>query len=374
MKHLVKQIHASPYKAVIAITGGGTEAIGELLRHGEGSNTLIEAVVPYDQKAFDAFVRGKPDKYCSPGAARDLAMAAFQLAVARTGTTENMIGVGCSASLAKDVEREGREHHAYIAVQTTQETISYTLSLHGKGYNREEEETLVAEVIIKALAKASKLDVELSERYISPIQYAIASPELQSLVLGQRKKLKLEGSLASPDGDRIIFPGAFNPLHEQHANMAAKVAEIAGKRVDLELCVRNVDKPALNFIEINARTNLLRNQLNGVSWIGDLFLTSTPTFAEKAICFPGAKFLIGWDTFKRINDPKYGNLDQVVKTFKETRISFLVFHRIMNGQSSSLETTDGFRPEILEISKIFPADTLPPVEISSSEIRKRALH
>jgi hypothetical protein len=29
-----------------------------------GSNTIVEAIVPYAQASFDAFVRGKPDKYC----------------------------------------------------------------------------------------------------------------------------------------------------------------------------------------------------------------------------------------------------------------------------------------------------------------------
>jgi hypothetical protein len=50
---LVKLIHETPHKAVMAITGGGSEAIGELLRHGNGSKTLLEAVVPYDQGSFE---------------------------------------------------------------------------------------------------------------------------------------------------------------------------------------------------------------------------------------------------------------------------------------------------------------------------------
>ena len=385
MKDLVKKIHATPYKAVVAITGGGTEAIGELLRHGDGSKTLIEAVVPYDQTAFDAFVRGRPDKYCSPGAARDLAMAAFQLGVNRIGNHENMIGVGCSASLVKDIEREGREHHAYIAIQTADETTSYTVVLHGHGLCREEEETITAEAIIKALAAACKVK---QDEWDDPVEVlnvigkfrpegkAVSSPSLKDVVLGKEKVLTVIGSLDQPK-NRIIFPGAFNPIHEQHIAMAGKVAEITGDKIDLELCIRNVDKPALNYLEIDARlTQFANDPIAGLikPWINNVHLTCTPTFAEKSLCFPGAKFLIGWDTFKRISDPKYGNLDWVIKTFQETGIKFLVFHRIMNGRSSALEGTDGIRPEILEISTIFPENTLPPVEISSSEIRKRATH
>lgn len=372
MKSLVLKIHETPHKAVLAITGGGAEAIGELLRYGGGSATLLEAVVPYDQKAFDSFVRGTPDKYCSPGAARDLAMAAFQRGVGFANTSENIVGIGASSSLVKDGERVGREHHAYIAVQTAYETTSYTLSLHGNDYSREQEERLVAEAILKALGAACKV-----EEY-KPTERAVADPAMKEVILGERKVLSLEGRRCNSSvsfghsENWIIFPGAFNPLHEQHANMAAKVSELTGQKVDLELCVRNVDKPALNYVEIEARLFNLRNQLAGVPWINDLHLTSTPTFAEKSKYFKNAKFLVGWDTFARINNPKYGDLNKVVQTFQENGTSFLVCHRIMNGKSSAEESLDQFHPDLLKISTIFSTDTLQPIEISSSEIRKRA--
>lgn len=367
MRELVQKIHVSPFKAALAITGGGAEAIGELLRYGGGSATVLEAVVPYDQKAFDNFVRGKPDKYCSPGAARDLAMAAFQRAVGFANTSENIVGVGASCSLVKDgSERAGREHHVYISTQTEYETVSYTLSLHGHGYNREQEEKLAAEAIVEALGNACKIN----SNELNPEAKAVASPQLRNVVLGEQKVLTLESAL-SYHGKEIIFPGAFNPLHEQHANMAAKVAELFGQKVDLELCVRNVDKPALNYLEIEARIAQLREYTNS-GWLKNLHLTSTPTFAEKALAFPLARFLVGWDTFRRISDPKYGDLEKVIKTFQSQGTHFLVFHRIMDGKSSAEESIDQIHPKLLEIATIFPQETLPPIEISSTAIRKRA--
>lgn len=367
MKELIHKIHASPFSTALAITGGGTEAISELLRYGGGSTTILEAIIPYNQKAFDNFVRGKPDKYCSPGAARDLAMAAFQRAVEFANTSENIIGVGASCSLVKDVtERAGREHHVYIATQTEYETVSYTLSLHGHEYNREQEEKLAATAIVEALGVACKINCELT-----PESKAVASPQLRNLILGEQKVLTLGLESTPPYNKKIIFPGAFNPLHEQHANMAAKVAELFNQKVDLELCVRNVDKPALNYLEIEARIAQLKEYTNS-GWLKDLHLTSTPTFAEKALAFPFAKFLVGWDTFRRINDPKYGDLEKVIKIFQSQGTHFLVFHRIMNGKSSAEENIDHIHPKLLEITTIFPKETLPPVEISSTEIRKRA--
>src|SRR5690349_9306193 len=73
---LVREIHRSGTGLVLAIAGGGTEAIGALLRHGGGSATLLEASVPYHPRAFDRYVGGPPDQYCSAPAARALAMAA----------------------------------------------------------------------------------------------------------------------------------------------------------------------------------------------------------------------------------------------------------------------------------------------------------
>jgi nicotinic acid mononucleotide adenylyltransferase len=371
MKSLILKIHESPKKACLAITGGGTEAIGKLLRHGNGSATLLNAQVPYHPEAFNAYVKGKPDKYCSDGAARDLAMAAFQEAtrLAPDANQNDLIGIGATASLVKpDGERDGREHCVYIAVQTATSTSTYVFYLHNNGYSRETEEELAADSIIKALGHACQVCD------FPPTHQVLADPGVAEVVLGQRKVLSVDraniltGHLPWKT-NRIIFPGAFNPIHEQHANMAQKVSELTGQKVDLELCVRNVDKPALNYHEIEARVKNLKEQK--FDWLEDIHLTATPTFAEKATWFPEATFLVGWDTFKRISDPKYGDLEKVIKTFKDKATLFLVFHRILNGVSSVDEGLDLIHPELLKLSKIYGPEVLQPVELSSSSIRKR---
>ena len=48
---LISTLHGSGRKASLAITGGGSGAIGELLRVPGGSRLLIEAQVPYDEQA-----------------------------------------------------------------------------------------------------------------------------------------------------------------------------------------------------------------------------------------------------------------------------------------------------------------------------------
>ena len=47
----IAAMHGSGRKAVLAITGGGSGAIAELLRVPGGSRLLLEALVPYDARA-----------------------------------------------------------------------------------------------------------------------------------------------------------------------------------------------------------------------------------------------------------------------------------------------------------------------------------
>ena len=63
---LIEQIHASGRRVVLAITGGGSGAIGELLRVPGGSRTLVEAIVPYETTALAAV----PGRRAGPGVQR----------------------------------------------------------------------------------------------------------------------------------------------------------------------------------------------------------------------------------------------------------------------------------------------------------------
>ena len=77
---LIRQIHASNSQMVIAITGGGSQAIGQLLSVPGGSRTLLEAIVPYSSQSLEEFLHARPEQFCSPRTARMMAMAAFQRA------------------------------------------------------------------------------------------------------------------------------------------------------------------------------------------------------------------------------------------------------------------------------------------------------
>jgi hypothetical protein len=355
MKDTVLKIHQSGKKIVLAITGGGAEAIGELLKYGHGSNTLLEAVVPYNQKSFNLFINGEPDKYCNTAAAKNLAMAAFQKGLLLEENQDTVIGIGCTASLSKENEREGRKHEAFISIQTAEYTSNYTLQINRQ--SREEEENFVAQQIIRAIAHACNIgDYKPSSLFSPP-------DEIRNLVLNKTKVYSFSKKVG-----QLIFPGSFNPFHQHHQAMAQKAYELTGKKVDLEVCIKNVDKPALDYEDLTNRENNLRN-IHG-DWLNNIHMTNLSKFTEKAEFFPSSVFIVGWDTFQRIGDPKYGNLDKVMAILKENRSHFMVFHRIINGRST-LENIKEIYAPLLDICTIYGPEILAPSSLSSKELRKK---
>jgi len=65
-RSLIGAMHGSGRKASLAITGGGSGAIAELLRIPGGSRLLVEAQVPYDESALSAFLGAAPASPIAP--------------------------------------------------------------------------------------------------------------------------------------------------------------------------------------------------------------------------------------------------------------------------------------------------------------------
>src|SRR5438309_6662340 len=109
-QQLISASHASGRKAALAITGGGSGAIGELLRVPGGSRLLIEAQVPYDALALAAFLGFAPAQACSADTAIAMARTARARAarlVPRTGVGlgTDLVGLGATAALVSDRPR-----------------------------------------------------------------------------------------------------------------------------------------------------------------------------------------------------------------------------------------------------------------------------
>jgi nicotinic acid mononucleotide adenylyltransferase len=172
----------------------------------------------------------------------------------------------------------------------------------------------------------------------------------------------------TPRPAAAVLAGSFNPLHSGHVGLAETTLRLFGLSPVFELCVRNVDKPALTGNETAQRVAQF-------AWKHPLCLTNAPTFLDKARYFPGAIFLIGADTAERIIAPRYysGNSEamrQALREIQQRGCRFLVAGR-RTGRGQLLQLADLPIPEhFLDLFQSIPITEF-CLDISSTEIRNR---
>src|SRR5262245_64113440 len=99
---LICALHASGRKAALAITGGGSGAVSELLRVPGGSRLLIEAQVPYDALALTTFLGFTPAQACSADTALAMARSARARAARLVPGGSDVVGLGATAARVND--------------------------------------------------------------------------------------------------------------------------------------------------------------------------------------------------------------------------------------------------------------------------------
>jgi hypothetical protein len=146
--------------------------------------------------------------------------------------------------------------------------------------------------------------------------------------------------------------------------MAAIAAEKLHQPVTFELSITNVDKPPLDFIELDERLRQLAGH--------NVLVTRAPRFVEKARLAPGCVFVVGVDTITRLGDSKYYNGDDAQRNAALAEIGalgcrFLVFGRAEGSAFRTLENA-GVPAELRKL-----CDEVPEVDfredISSTALR-----
>jgi hypothetical protein len=309
-RQLISALHGSGRKAALAITGGGSGAVGELLRVPGGSRLLIEAQIPYDERALAGFLGFAPAQASSADTAIAMAQAARARAAGLAPAGSELVGLGATAALVSDRPRRG-EHRFHIAVASTAGVAHCTCVLAKGRRDRAGEEDLVSRAIVLWLARGCGVDApspqslfDADEPYAETV--VAAGDAIDRLLAGEvdRVTVQPDGQMmlgVAPPG--VLFPGSFNPMHEGHALLARLAEELQRQPVAFEISVTNVDKPPL-------AGETVRQRLGQFAWKAPVELTRAPTFLEKSRLFPGTTFVVGADTAERLFGVKYYGDDE----------------------------------------------------------------
>lgn len=309
-RDLIAATHASGRQAVVAITGGGSGAIAELLRVPGGSRLLIEAQVPYDARALATFLGYAPEQACNADTAVAMARRALRRAGELAPAGARPVGIGATAALVSDRPRRG-EHRCFIATATGAGVDAVGIVLAKGRRDRAAEEDVVARAIVLMLARACGVAAPPPAHLLAPDDTCADVPAggedlIERIVAGSAERITVwpDGQIAGAGSPpALVLPGSFNPLHDGHVRLADVAQDIAGAAASFELSVVNVDKPPLTAPAVRERAAQF-------AWRAPLELTRVPTFVEKSRLFPEATFVIGADTAHRLVASTYYGGDE----------------------------------------------------------------
>lgn len=382
---LLGMLEASGRRLVIITTGGGSPAIPHLLTTPGASSVVLECQVPYAREAVDRLLGGPQETYCSSRAARRLAVMAWQRACLLGAPPETAIGAAVTASLRTRSPKRG-EHRVVVAVHGLAATTVATLVLAKGVRSRAEEEMVAAELLLERVAAFSglparppapdRLPLRGDERVV--IECCAAPAAWRDLLVGTRTAVhasvdpaRTKSAPAASSGDTpatglLVFPGSFDPLHEGHLRMALVAQEIAERPIDFEISAMNVDKPSLDFLEMESRAGQFAER--------SLWFTRAATFVEKLDVFPQGTFVMGADTFERLGDPKYYRgsaeaADRAVQWIATQAGGLIVFGRERNGVFEDPARLDVL-PALRDVT-FFVSPREFRMDISSTAIRRQ---
>ena len=236
---LVRQIHAAGKQLVFALNGG-SRAVAELLEVPGGSKILLEAS-PYPTprgRSPHGLAAGR-EQLCSSRTARAMAVVGFGRALHYGAAEATAAGIACSASLATD--RPKRSATAPMSPCRRLPAVRVGRWNLRKALAAAEEEQIVSRLVLDAVAEALTFPRDwscrcwcrngsrwsrLPRRELGRISFWDASST------GCDRKSRTGGSTP-----RVIFAGAFNPMHAGHRRMAEIAQEMLSLPTAMELSI-----------------------------------------------------------------------------------------------------------------------------------------
>ena len=366
----IKAMHAAPPMVVIEFAGAGAQALAWLHGVAGSSRTVLEATDHYVSTSLISLIGFEPVQFTSPQVARAMATKAYIRARQLVQPHVPVAGIGSTATIATDRAKRG-DHRCCVAVCDAHGVTSYALTLTKGLRTRQQEENLVSLLILRAVADVCGVEGLPAPRLAGDEAFA---EHFEPIDLLARLLAREVGWVAVTSDWQMttgeilphiaLLPGAFNPLHVGHRQLARAATNLLGQEVYFELALLNADKAPIELAEARRRITQFAGQAT-------VILTCTPLFSQKAALFPHSVFVLGVDTVERLIQPRFyhNDPDEMVASFKAIRTAgchFLVAGRLRGHHFLTLHDLQlpaGYR-ELFEEIPDFRMD------ISSTDLRE----
>ncbi len=371
INEIVSKILKSDLKFALTISGGGSQAIGELLRHGGAAKNIVDINVTFGA-GIEALLSKKPEILISEQTALELAVATYTRGATLKHEIYRLIGVTSLSKLSKN-SQDKEKHVSLIAVHCADYTKIYSIT-YIKSRTREEEEWINSYFILAALAECCRIATAadllkkfslLEENEFHARELCMISSPIRDVFLGfSEKYLTYSKSLVKSNFNRpLIFSGNFNPIHKNHIQMINKAKSLKNRPIFIDISVSTENKSRLDYLSINDRT--VRIISEKCEAIDGIYLTNSPTYGRKISIYSGSDFIIGSDTLIKINDMQYSG-DEELKKIIASGVKFLVFNR------KDVANIHNVRMDLMKICEFITVDDYLDDGTNSASIRKFA--